>query len=195
MDEQSSEIRSSDRKTWGQRLAKKYYDSLFKEFTICDLSRYKEDKVAMRWRTEAEVVDGKGQFVCGEKRCSERNDLRTWEVNFKYEEDSETKNTLVKLRLCPTCSHLLNFKNQKKEIRHKKRGKKKRSEKEKREKSMRRKRQKSGKGDSSSWESSSSCDSHHDSGSKSQIKRRKSSQSHEDAGQRFLDKFLDQMMM
>lgn len=27
-------------------------------------------QVALRWRTEAEVVSGKGQFVCGEKHCS-----------------------------------------------------------------------------------------------------------------------------
>ena len=28
-----------------ERLAKKYYDKLFKEYCISDLSRYKEDKV------------------------------------------------------------------------------------------------------------------------------------------------------
>jgi protein FRA10AC1 len=31
--------------TWGEQLAKKYYDKLFKEYCICDLSRYKENKV------------------------------------------------------------------------------------------------------------------------------------------------------
>jgi protein FRA10AC1 len=31
--------------TWEQQLAKKYYDKLFKEYTICDLIRYKENKV------------------------------------------------------------------------------------------------------------------------------------------------------
>jgi len=29
----------------GKRLAKKYYDKLFKEYCIADLSRYKENKV------------------------------------------------------------------------------------------------------------------------------------------------------
>jgi len=29
----------------GRRLAKKYYDKLFKEYCIADLSRYKENKV------------------------------------------------------------------------------------------------------------------------------------------------------
>ena len=57
--------------TWGKRLAKAYYDKLFKEYTISDLSRYKENMVALRWRTEKEVVSGKGQFVCGSKHCSD----------------------------------------------------------------------------------------------------------------------------
>ena len=41
--------------SWGKRLAKKYWDKLYKEYTICDLSRYKEKKVAFRWRIEKEV--------------------------------------------------------------------------------------------------------------------------------------------
>lgn len=32
--------------TWGKQLAKKYYDKLFKEYCICDLRRYKENKVS-----------------------------------------------------------------------------------------------------------------------------------------------------
>lgn len=32
-------------KNWEERLARKYYDKLFKEYCICDLSRYKENKV------------------------------------------------------------------------------------------------------------------------------------------------------
>lgn len=31
--------------TWEERLAKKYYDKLFKEFCITDMSKYKENKV------------------------------------------------------------------------------------------------------------------------------------------------------
>lgn len=33
--------------TWGKQLAKKYYDKLFKEYCICDLRRYKENKVIL----------------------------------------------------------------------------------------------------------------------------------------------------
>lgn len=41
--------------SWEKQLAKKYYDKLFKEYCISDLSRYKENKVALRWRIEKEV--------------------------------------------------------------------------------------------------------------------------------------------
>lgn len=34
--------------TWEKQLAKKYCDKLFKEYCICDLSRYKENKVSFR---------------------------------------------------------------------------------------------------------------------------------------------------
>lgn len=39
-------------RTYEERLAKKYYDKLFREYCICDLSRYKENKIANRFRIE-----------------------------------------------------------------------------------------------------------------------------------------------
>ena len=48
---------------WERRLAKRYHDKLFKEYCLAELKFYKENKIAMRWRTEKEVADGKGQFV------------------------------------------------------------------------------------------------------------------------------------
>lgn len=54
-------------------------------------------QVALRWRTEKEVVVGKGQFQCGSKKCQIKEGLRSWEVNFGYEEQGEKKNALVKL--------------------------------------------------------------------------------------------------
>ncbi|XP_066095530.1 protein FRA10AC1 isoform X3 [Saccopteryx bilineata] len=45
---------------WEKRLAKRYYDKLFKEYCIADLSRYKENKFGFRWRVEKEVISGKG---------------------------------------------------------------------------------------------------------------------------------------
>uniref|UniRef100_A0A182JWQ7 Protein FRA10AC1 homolog n=1 Tax=Anopheles christyi TaxID=43041 RepID=A0A182JWQ7_9DIPT len=102
--------------SWEKQLAKKYYDKLFREYCIADLSRYKENKVAMRWRIEKEVVVGKGQFLCGDRHCEERNELRSWEVNFGYQEHGQKKNALVKLRLCPKCSDKLNYHSKKREI-------------------------------------------------------------------------------
>ncbi|XP_037792492.1 protein FRA10AC1 homolog [Penaeus monodon] len=102
--------------TWERQLAKKYFDKLFKEYCICDLSRYKENKVGMRWRIEKEVIDGKGQFMCGEKRCSETEGLRTWEMNFGYVEQEVKKNALVKLRLCHDCSYKVNYHHKRKEV-------------------------------------------------------------------------------
>lgn len=121
-----------DDSSWEVQLARRYYDKLFKEYCIIDLSRYKENKFGMRWRTEKEVVVGKGQFACANKRCEERRKLRTWEVNFSYVEDNEKKNALVKCRLCFECSYKLNYHHKKKEVtRRKKKAKKKKKKKSK----------------------------------------------------------------
>lgn len=69
-------------KNWDARLAKRYFDKLFKEYCIADLSQYEKNRIAMRWRTEEEVKNGKGQFICGSKKCDEREDLSSWEVRF-----------------------------------------------------------------------------------------------------------------
>lgn len=116
--DEGKETRSKDEE-WGRKLAKAYYDKLFKEYCICDLTHYKENKVAMRWRTEEEVVDGKGQFVCGEKHCTQADGLKSWEVNFSYLEDETKKNALVKLRLCSKCSKKLNHHHKRKEAERK----------------------------------------------------------------------------
>lgn len=84
--------------SWEENLARKYYDKLFREYCICDLSRFKENRIANRFRIEKEIVSGKGQFICGEKSCQEIVGLRTWEVNFAYVEKGERKNALVKIR-------------------------------------------------------------------------------------------------
>jgi protein FRA10AC1 len=126
-DDQGEDGKSS--LSWGQRLAKKYYERLYREYCICDLSRYDENKVrlsqanltrlicdyfgrtmthwrltfselqiAMRWRTEKEVIGGKGQFACAAKNCDVSDRLTSWEVNFAYKEQNQKKNALVKIR-------------------------------------------------------------------------------------------------
>ena len=46
---------------------------------------------------EKEVIVGKGQFICGNKKCEETEGLKSWEVNFGYVEHGQKKNALVKL--------------------------------------------------------------------------------------------------
>ena len=86
--------------SWEQRLAKKYHDTLYKEYALADMSRYREGAVGLRWRTQAEVFDGKGQFVCGNKRCSSDERLYSFVLHFRYVEHGGAKEALVKLRCC-----------------------------------------------------------------------------------------------
>lgn len=129
-DNNDAEIEDS----WEGRLAKRYYDKLFKEYCIADLSRYKENKVALRWRTEAEVVAGIGQFQCGSRKCMAKELLRSWEVNFAYQELGERKNALVKIRLCPEHSEQLNYGSKKREVKRLKRAERQQAKEEKKEK-------------------------------------------------------------
>jgi len=108
---------------WEVRIAIKYYNKLFKEYCLADMSRFKEGKIGMRWRTQAEVFAGKGQFVCGNKKCNQKDNLKSYEVNFAYSEGGEHKNALVKLRMCPDCAYKLNYKKIKKEKKEQKNAK------------------------------------------------------------------------
>lgn len=87
-------------------MVKAYHDQLFKEYCLADLSRIEEPNapIGLRWRTESEVVNGRGQFSCGSLACQEQRDLRSWELPFGYSESGIKKVALVKLRLCRTCS-------------------------------------------------------------------------------------------
>ena len=152
----TAEDASEAEKSWDKMLAKKYYDKLFKEYCIADLSQYEKNRVAMRWRIESEVKNGKGQFICGEKRCQKEKGLESWEVNFAYMEKSEKKHALVKLRLCPECSLKLNFHSMKRKIT--KKNLKRKSEKDKKSKKKKRRSRSessSESGDDSSESSSS----------------------------------------
>ncbi|KAJ5076142.1 protein fra10ac1 [Anaeramoeba ignava] len=89
-------------------MAKKYDAKLFKEFGIVDLQFYKQGKMGTRWRIEREVIQGKGETICGEAKCLETLNLQTLEINFNYFENGKIQNALVKIRLCPKCLKKLN---------------------------------------------------------------------------------------
>jgi len=120
-------------KSWDAKLAKKYEDSLFKEFAVCDLKHYKSGNIALRWRTEDEVLSGAGETTCGNTRCAyhessldedERSGsskgvvpppkpkLSTVELPFAYVEQGETtpREVLVKVVLCSRCLKKLTWK-------------------------------------------------------------------------------------
>lgn len=149
---------------WEKKLAKRYYDRLFKEYCLADLSRYKEGKVALRWRTEKEVIEGKGQLECGNVPCMVKEELKSWEVNFAYMENGQRKNALVKLRLCPKCSYKLNYRKHKaakkaeKELKKRKR----REQKKLLKKRSKRKRKHKSGGDTDSGSESYSSDDNRD---------------------------------
>ncbi|KAJ7757793.1 folate-sensitive fragile site protein Fra10Ac1-domain-containing protein [Mycena maculata] len=96
--------------SWDEQLASKYYDSLFREYAVCDLKHYKSGNFALRWRTEAEVLAGAGETTCGNTRCKHHDagspappPLSTLELPFTYTEHGEAKSALVKAVLCEKC--------------------------------------------------------------------------------------------
>ena len=105
-DDDDAESESS----WEVNLAMRYYSRLFREYAIADLSRYKESRLGLRWRTQHEVVSGKGQFICGCVGCEEQQGLSSYEVPFGYVEAGVKKRALVKVRLCKKHAGQLNYK-------------------------------------------------------------------------------------
>jgi protein FRA10AC1 len=100
----------NDDSTYEKRLARRYYDLLFKEYCLADLSLYRKSRIGLRWRTQAEVFAGKGQFQCANVACDESRALKSYEVEFRYDEAGEAKVALVKVRVCRECAFKLNYK-------------------------------------------------------------------------------------
>ncbi len=94
---------------WKVRMARRYYDQLYKEFAIIDLSRCEEGMIGLRWQTEKEVLCGKGQTSCGARQCISENisELVTYELPFSYVENGNNKLELVKVSLCGSCGKKL----------------------------------------------------------------------------------------
>ncbi|KAE9405179.1 hypothetical protein BT96DRAFT_955380 [Gymnopus androsaceus JB14] len=113
--------------SWEEKLASKYYSSLYREFAVCDLKALqvrKRTSFALRWRTEDEVLSGTGEFMCGNTRCKhhrtstkvehgseeKKPSLTTLELPFAYVEHGESKSALVKVVLCEKCFSKLMWK-------------------------------------------------------------------------------------
>eukprot|EP00825_Cyclidium_porcatum_P048515 TRINITY_DN8173_c0_g1_i3.p1 TRINITY_DN8173_c0_g1~~TRINITY_DN8173_c0_g1_i3.p1 ORF type:complete len:173 (+),score=30.97 TRINITY_DN8173_c0_g1_i3:161-679(+) len=90
-------------------IALKYYNKLYKEYVIADFTKYKTGEIGLRWRTQHEVISGKGKLICANKKCQSSKFLSSYEINFSYIELGQQKNALVKIRVCKDCAQLLNF--------------------------------------------------------------------------------------
>lgn len=102
-----SEIGHDKDHDWSVRLAREYYDHLYKEVALVDLKSINIDgSIGLRWRTKDEVVNGKGSVVCGSLACS-NHAVNTLEVPFRYLEHGVEKTELVKVKVCSPCAKMI----------------------------------------------------------------------------------------
>lgn len=97
--------RGRQEKSWEDRMVERYNTGLYREFALADLSR--PGQLGLRWRTRQEVLNGRGERSCGNKRCLGTEGLQTLEVPFAYQEKGINKKELVKLKLCQKCKSLV----------------------------------------------------------------------------------------
>ncbi|GAW78978.1 hypothetical protein, conserved [Plasmodium gonderi] len=97
-----------DVSTENNSLLQKYYKSICNKYVICYLDEYKVKKIGLRWRTEEEIVSGKGHIICSSNECDNTN-LNTYEFMFRYSEEGIEKETKVKLRACMDCAYKINY--------------------------------------------------------------------------------------
>lgn len=113
---------TEDNLSWDEQVAANYYNSLYREFALCNLKHYKSGQFALRWRTEDEVVSGTGETSCANTRCSfhppppdekPQTRLSTLELPFAYHEHGEDHQALVKVVLCDSCVRKIMYKRNK----------------------------------------------------------------------------------
>lgn len=92
------------------------YVALLTKFAIANLKHYRTRGIALRWRTQKEVLEGIGQYTCANQRCQWHDAeapprLTTLEVPFCYEERVQgvltKRQALVKVVLCDACAEKL----------------------------------------------------------------------------------------
>lgn len=54
-------------RTWQERMVQNYHQHLYKEYVLADFTR--KPQLGLRWRTQAEVENGRGSITCGNKHC------------------------------------------------------------------------------------------------------------------------------
>ncbi|GAB5368381.1 hypothetical protein AAMO2058_001314400 [Amorphochlora amoebiformis] len=79
----------------------------YRDYVIADFSKRSKAKFGLRWRSESDVLLGKGKTICGNTKCTANTKLSSFEVNFAYVERGRRKQALVKIKLCKRCSRLM----------------------------------------------------------------------------------------
>jgi protein FRA10AC1 len=67
--EEDEQSKSNQKSSWKDRMVQTYHSHLYKTHVIADLTQYKTSRIGLRWRTEQEVMIGKGVETCGNKHC------------------------------------------------------------------------------------------------------------------------------
>lgn len=65
----SSPSKKPSSSTWQQRMVAAYDRHLYRDYVLADLTRVSDRQLGLRWRTQAEVVAGRGSTTCGNKHC------------------------------------------------------------------------------------------------------------------------------
>ncbi|KAF6754444.1 hypothetical protein DFP72DRAFT_848253 [Ephemerocybe angulata] len=90
--------RKAQRLTWDDQLARKYYDSLYREFAVCDLKHYKSGNTKSwteRGRRHAATPAASTTMVPrGTDEVPDLPPLTTLELPFAYSEQGENKSAL-----------------------------------------------------------------------------------------------------
>jgi protein FRA10AC1 len=62
---------------YGAKLAKRYYDRLYREYCIADLSRYKESKIGLRWAGFLDLTSTHTCALCGSHQYDASQELKS----------------------------------------------------------------------------------------------------------------------
>lgn len=95
-----------------KRMARTYYLKLARDMCLVDLSQAERTGfVGMRWRTQGEVLEGKGRLICGALDCSYTaacaEGLISASTPFSYIEDGISHTVETRTVLCLSCHELL----------------------------------------------------------------------------------------
>lgn len=90
---ETSKEESKSASTWQERMVQNYHSHLYKTHVIADLTYYQKGRIGLRWRTKAEVQNGKGVKTCGNKHCIQKPITEFNESKFLYQYERDVDET------------------------------------------------------------------------------------------------------